>query len=168
MKVAMFLYNWIVYVHVASALGFVMAHGVSASVAFALRRERTPERVRALLELSANSYGVMYLSLLLLSVSGLLAGFVGQWWGQGWIWASLGVLIAIGAAMSVLGSRLYSGARKAAGLPYFESGKRHPPLEPAGAAEIEARLAQGNPLLLTAIGLGGLLVIVWLMMFKPF
>jgi hypothetical protein len=162
------MYSWLVFLHLAGALGFMMAHGASASVAFALRRERNPERVRSLLELSADSYGVMYLSLLVLIVSGIMAGFVGQWWGRGWIWAALGVLIAIGAAMSMLGSRLYSGARKAAGLPYFESGKRHPPLEPAGAAEIEARLAKGNPLLLTAIGLGGLVIILWLMVFKPF
>jgi hypothetical protein len=51
------MYNWLVFLHVVSALGFMMAHGVSVSVAFALRRERHSERVRALLELSANSIG---------------------------------------------------------------------------------------------------------------
>lgn len=162
------MYSWLVFLHIAGALGFMLAHGASASVAFALRREHNPERVRALLELSASSYGVMYLSLLVLLVSGIAAGFLGGWWGRGWMWASLGLLIVIGVAMSVWGSRLYGGARKAAGLPYFENGKRHPPREPAGAAEIEARLAMGNPLLLTAIGLGGLGVILWLMVFKPF
>jgi hypothetical protein len=33
---------------------------------------------------------------------------------------------------------------------------------------VEAVLAKVNPVLLAVIGLGGLLVIVWLMMFKPF
>jgi hypothetical protein len=51
------MYNWLVFLHVVSALGFMMAHGVSVSVAFALRRERHPERVRALLGLSADTYG---------------------------------------------------------------------------------------------------------------
>ena len=173
------MYSWLVFLHIAGALGFMLAHGASASAAFALRRERRLERVQALLELSASSYGVMYLSLLVLLVSGIAAGFLGGWWGRGWMWGflglglpitkpSLGLLIVIGVAMSVWGSRLYGGARKAAGLPYFENGKRHPPREPAGAAEIEARLAMGNPLLLTAIGLGGLGVILWLMVFKPF
>lgn len=162
------MYSWLVFLHIAGALGFMLAHGASASAAFALRHERRLERVQALLELSASSYGIMYLSLLVLLVSGIAAGFLGGWWGRGWIWASLGLLIAIGVAMSVWGSRVYGGARKAAGLPYFENGKRHPPREPAGAAEIEARLAMGHPLLLTAIGLGGLGVILWLMVFKPF
>lgn len=162
------MYSWLVFLHIAGALGFMLAHGASASAAFALRRERRLERVQALLELSASSYGVMCLSLLVLLVSGIAAGFLGGWWGRGWIWASLGLLIAIGVAMSVWGSRIYGGARKAAGLPYFENGKQQPPLRPAGAAEIEARLAQGHPLPLTAIGLGGLGVILWLMVFKPF
>ncbi len=162
------MYSWLVFLHIAGALGFMLAHGASASAAFALRHERRLERVQALLELSASSYGVMYLSLLVLLVSGIAAGFLGGWWGRGWIWASLGLLIAIGVAMSVWGSRVCGGARKAAGLPYFENGEQQQPLEPAGAAEIEARLAMGNPLLLTAIGLGGLAVILWLMVFKPF
>ena len=162
------MYSWLVFLHIAGALGFMLAHGASASAAFALRRERRLERVQALLELSASSYGVMYLSLLVLLVSGIAAGFLGGWWGRGWMWASLGLLIVIGVAMSVWGSRLYRRAHKAAGLPNIENRKRHPPRAPAGAAEIEARLAMGNPLLLTAIGLGGLGVILWLMVFKPF
>lgn len=82
-----------------------MAHGVSASVAFALRRERHPERVWALLELSANSYGLMYISLLVILVSGVIVTFLGGFWNRGWIWASLILLIAISAAMGALGGR---------------------------------------------------------------
>ncbi|MEK7327934.1 MAG: hypothetical protein AAB217_22035 [Chloroflexota bacterium] len=162
------MYKWLIFLHIAGTLGFMMAHGASASVAFALRRERNLERVRALLELSANSYGLMYLSLLVLLVSGIVAGFIGQWWGHGWIWTSLALLVAISVAMTVLGSGIYGGARKATGLPYFENGKQNPPLESASAEEIEALLAKGNPILLTVIGSGGLLLILWLMMFKPF
>jgi len=162
------MYNWLVYLHVAGTLGFMMAHGASASAAFALRRERNIERVRALLELSANSYGLMYLSLLVLLVSGVVAGFVGQWWGWGWIWASLALLVAISMGMTVFGSNIYGKVRKAVGMPYFENWKPQPPIEPASAEAIDTLLAKGNPILLTVIGLGGLLVILWLMMFKPF
>jgi len=42
----------------------MLAHGASVSVAFALRRERNLERIRALLDLSSGSFNVMYLSLL--------------------------------------------------------------------------------------------------------
>ena len=88
--------------------------------------------------------------------------------GWAWIWASVILLIVIMGAMAGLGSRTYGGARKAAGLPYFEAMKQQPAVEPAGAAEIDALLAKGNPALLTLIGYGGLAVIAWLMMFKPF
>jgi hypothetical protein len=46
--------------------------------------------------------------------------------------------------------------------------KQHPPIEPASQAEIDAFLARGNPVLLTVIGYGGVAIIAWLMMFKPF
>lgn len=164
----MFMYNWLVYIHVAGALGFMMAHGVSASVAFALRRERHPERVRALLELSANSYGLLYLSLLVILVSGVSVTFLGGFWNRGWIWASLVLLIAISATMGALGGRYYGEARKAAGLPYHDRGKAFPAQPARSPEEVEAALAKANPILLAAIGFGGLLVIVWLMMFKPF
>lgn len=164
----MFMYNWLVYIHVAGALGFMMAHGVSASVAFALRRERHPERVRALLELSANSYGLLYLSLLVILVSGVSVTFLGGFWNRGWIWVSLVLLIAISATMGALGGRYYGEARKAAGLPYHERGKAFPAQPARSPEEVEAALAKANPILLAAIGFGGLLVIVWLMMFKPF
>jgi MFS family permease len=162
------MYTWFVFLHVLGAFGFLLAHGASASAAFALRHERNLDRVRALLELSANSYGVMYLSLLVLLVSGIIAGFIGQWWGWGWIWASLALLVAILLAMGGLGSRIYGKARKAVGLPYFENWKTQPPREPASAEQIDGLLAKGNPVLLSVIGYGGFAVITWLMMFKPF
>ena len=67
-----------------------------------------------------------------------------------------------------IGSRIYGGARKLAGLPYMEGGKTRPPIEPTSAEEINALLDQGNPMLLTIIGYGGIVIIAWLMMFKPF
>jgi hypothetical protein len=162
------MYPWLVYLHLLSLFGFLLAHGASSSASFALRRERNLERIRALLELSGNSFGVMYVSLLVLLLSGVSAGVIGHWWGQIWIWASLALLIVMVGAMSAFGSRIYGGARKAAGLPYFEGTKQHPPIEPAGEDELRAILAKGNPVLLTAIGYGGLAVIAWLMRFKPF
>lgn len=162
------MYPWLVFLHILGLFGFLLAHGASSSASFALRRAQTLERVRALLELSGNSFGVMYLSLLVLLVSGIAAGVVGQWWSQAWIWVSLGLLILIVGAMAGLGSRIYGEARKAAGLPYFEGTKQRPAMEPASVEEIRTALARGNPVLLTAIGYGGLAVIAWLMMFKPF
>lgn len=162
------MYHWLVFLHVAATLGFMLTHGVSVSIAFALRQKCSPERVHALLELSANSYKGIYLSLLALLVSGVAAGFMGQWWGAGWIWASLLLLIAIIVAMAILGGSIYSQARKVAGLPYSERGKPFPAEPPRSPEELEAQLARANPILLTVIGYGGILLILWLMMFKPF
>jgi hypothetical protein len=162
------MYNWVVYLHLLGIFGFLLAHGGSASAAFALRRERNLDKVRALLELSASSIGVMYLSLLVLLAAGIVAAFMGQWWGRGWIWVSLGLLVVILAAMGAMGSRYYGEARKLAGLPYFAKGKAQPPLPPASPDEILAVLARANPMLLTIIGLGGFAIIAWLMRFKPF
>ena len=162
------MYQLLTLLHVVGVFGFLMAHGVSAGVAFGLRSERNLEQVRALLMLSAKSYPVMYGSLLLLLVVGVILGFMGSWWGQAWIWVSLILLIAIIVLMSLFGSRIYGGARKLTGLPYMARGKMQPPIKPASAEEITALLDQGNPMLLTVIGLGGIVIIAWLMMFKPF
>ena len=43
-----------------------------------------------------------------------------------------------------------------------------PPLPPASTEKVKAKLATANPHLLTLIGYGGILLILWLMMFKPF
>jgi len=164
------MYPWLVFLHVIGVFGFLMSHGVSAGVALALRRERQFERVRVLLELSGGSYGVMYLSLLVLLVTGIITGFMAQWWGRGWIWVSLGLLIALSVAMWVIGSRFYSQVRQAVGLPWFDGLREHPAQDALSAEAVDALMSSSGsrPMLLTVIGFGGIAVIAWLMMFKPF
>jgi MFS family permease len=162
------MYDVIKFVHVIAVFAFLMAHGISAGAAFSLRAERSPERVRALLMQSANSYPVMYVSLLILLATGVINGFMGHWWGYAWIWISLILLIAIAVLMTIFGSSIYGGARKLAGLPFFDQGKPHPPIEPSSEAELDAQLSKGNPILLFALGFSGIAVIGYLMMFHPF
>lgn len=162
------MYQLLTLLHVVGVFSFLMAHGVSAGVSFRLRNERGPEKARALLELSAASYPVMYMSLYLLFGLGIVLGFLGSWWGRAWIWVSLILLIALVVIMSRLGAEIYSEARKLAGLPYMVRGKPQPPIEPASPTELYAVLERGNPTLLTAIGFGGIVIIAWLMMAKPF
>ncbi len=158
------LLPWMVYLHVAGAFGMLLAHGASAAAAFALARERNLERVKVLLELSANSLGVMYISILVLLISGIIAGFMVNAWGKGWIWTAIILLVVIFAAMGAMGSRIYGEARKAAGLPY-RGGAAEPPASPE---ELDKILSRGQPMLLSIVGFGGILIILWLMMFKPF
>lgn len=144
-----------------------MAHGTSAAVDFALRKESNPDRIRALLDLSGSTLGVMSLALLVLMVAGVAAGFVGKWWGLGWIWTALALLIGLSGWMSWYSRKRYSPLRKAAG-PYMEGNKPHDAETPLSDAEIAALAATINPRLTVAVGYGVLAVIVWLMMFKPF
>jgi hypothetical protein len=162
------MYPWIVLLHVLGGFGFVLAHGTSAAVALALRRERNLERIRALLELSRSTQSAMYVSLLLLLIAGVIAGFVGQWWGSGWIWTALGLLIVLLVVMFAMGTRYYAGVRKAAGLEYVDRGKPQPPEPPVSPAEMDALLQSSPAIVLAASGIGGLALILWLMLLKPF
>lgn len=162
------MYAWTVYLHVLGIFAFLLAHGTAVSAGFALQKEHNLERIRALLFLSGTSHRAMYPSLLVIVLSGILAGFQGSWWVSGWIWVSLGLLIVLFAAMYAMGGKLYSEARKAAGLPYFMNGKPQPPEPTKSQEEIEQSIRKTNPLLLLVLGYGGLALIAWLMMFKPF
>ena len=44
------MYTWIVFLHVAGAFGFLLAHGVSVAVLLRLRKERKRERITTLLD----------------------------------------------------------------------------------------------------------------------
>lgn len=163
------LYQLVVFLHVLSVLGYLLAHGVSAAVSFALKKERDINRVRALLDLSAASYPTMLWTLLSIVVFGLAAAFLNMvWWGFGWIWVSIVVLVVIIVLMAIYGSAVFGEIRKAVGLPYMVKGKPFPAEPVKSDEEIHAALAKINPTLLLVIGYGGFAVIAWLMRLKPF
>ena len=162
------MYLWIKLLHILGAFAFVMAHGASASMALRLRQEKSLERMRALLDQSGAVFGVMYAAIGILFLAGVAGGFVGHYWGRGWIWLSLGLLLAIAVYMSLAGSPYYHRVRKAVGLPYDEKWKPQPAVEPASREDVAALLAQGRPILLALVGGIGLAVVVGLMVFKPF
>jgi hypothetical protein len=153
------LYRIIVFLHVISTFGFLLSHGASVSMAFALKHERDLQKIRALLDLSGASYPLMSLTLAASIVFGIIAGFQGHWWKFGWIWVSIVLLVVIIALMYFWGSYIYGAARKAAGL------SSEPP---RSDEELFAILEKSNPVLLTLIGYGGYAIIAWLMMVKPF
>jgi hypothetical protein len=159
------MYTWIVYLHVVAAFAFLLAHGTSAFVALRLRNETNVERIRALLDLSTSTQGVMYISLLVILLTGIGGGFMGSWWGQGWIWASLGVFVLVIVLMFFRGSTYYGQVRNAVGLPAY---RQPAPESPRSAEEIAALLKSSRPLELLGIGTLGLLALLYLMVFKPF
>jgi uncharacterized membrane protein len=97
----------------------------------------------------------------LLLTGGVVAGFVGDWWGQGWIWVALGTLVVVMILMYALASNYYKRLRLIVGA-----------MAEGSEAVSEERLAEllsgPRPVILAVTGFGGLLFILYLMLFKPF
>ena len=148
---------WWKYVHVAGAFGFLASHGVAVAVAIRLRHERDPARCRAILDLSKSTRPWMYVSLLVLIAAGVVRGFQLHAWSQGWIWAALGLLMAMLLAAFPLAVPYYIRVRRA-----VAEGADTSPDELAGL------LGSPRPLVILWVETAGLLAILWLMVFKPF
>lgn len=161
------MYGWLLFAHIASVAGFLLAHGTSAAMAFRLRSEKTTDGIRSLAELSKQTTGVMYSFIALIVISGVFLGFQGRWWGRAWIWATAGVLVITIGAMSALGGR-FNAVRGAVGLPAWD--RRGKITTPALASPDEIRRAvKATPTaLITAIGVVAIALFLWLMILKPF
>jgi plastocyanin len=154
------VHRWVVFVHVAGVFGFLMAHGVSAYVTLRLPRERDPARVSQLLELSASSVGFMWNSIGLLVIAGIVAGFTGHFWGQAWIWVAIAVLVLVMVAMYAMGTSWATRLRTI-------SAAMNEGTEAVSRQQYDEVLASKRPQALAAIGFVGLLLLLWLMIFKP-
>ena len=163
------MYQWLIFLHVVSGFIFFMAHGVSIGVALWLHREQQPERLRPLLELSHAARTAVNGSLVVLLLSGIIGGFMLNWWRMGWIWVSLVLLVVLTVGMVRGMTPYFNSLRKAVGSPYREAGKIHPAQAPASAAEIQTLLESARQMRVVAVfGISGMVVILYLMMFKPF
>jgi hypothetical protein len=160
---------YIKYVHVLGVLIFLIGHGVSIMALWRIRTERDPHVLRTLLDFSARSIGVMSIGGLIWLLSGIYLGFSGNYWTTGtyWIWAALVVAIVVIGVMTPMGRLYLNRVRVALGVDPRATSAAPPP-ETVDAAALEAAIASGRPVLLMAIGLVGLAVLAWLMMFKPF
>ena len=161
------MYEWVLFLHVIGALVFMMSHGVSIFVAFRLQQERMVDRIRALLDLSSMSLKGMWGATLVLLGAGIALGFMGKWWAQGWLWLSIGIIVAVAVSMFVISGRAYYPLRTAVGLPDPWS-KEDELGDVAPENEIRALIEASHPRLMAIIGLGGFFLILGLMMFKPF
>jgi hypothetical protein len=162
---------WFVLTHVLAVLAFVLLHGASAGVAFRLRSERNPERVRALLELSNAYLNWTYGALMVLLLSGIGAGIAGGWWTSGrlWLWASVGLLVAVFVGMYGVAAPYFEALRHAVGLATFQDVREHrEPPSPATDGELATLLDSRRPAIVALVGLGGISLITGLMVLKPF
>ena len=161
-------YPWVVFVHVAGAFLFVMGHGASMWASDQIRHERDAVRITTLLELSGRSLGLVYGALLALLIAGIAAGIMGGHFSRGWIWASIGVLVAIIVLMYALASTYYRRVREAVGMRTMQTPKDAPDPTPVSAEELAALVDTHRPDVIGLVGIIGLLVLLWLMLFKPF
>lgn len=160
-------HSLIVFAHVLGVFAFLLAHGVSAGVMFRIRRERDPVALRALLKLSEAALLSMSVGALVFFVTGILAGFSGNYWTSGtlWIWISLVLIIVVGGLMTPLARFPLDRVREAIG---DRPPKGSTAVLPPDAAAIEAAAGAVQPVLVASLGLGTVVILTWLMMFKPF
>lgn len=162
---------WLKFIHVLAALALVLAHGASAAVAFKLRSERDRARIGSLVDLSGASLSLFYLALLMVLVAGILTGIAGGYWTSGmlWIWVSLIVFVVIVMGMYALASPYFRDVRHAIGAPTMIDIRRglEPPLA-LDDRELDQLLMSSRPMAVAAIGLVGIVLLVYLMVVKPF
>jgi uncharacterized membrane protein YhhN len=145
------LYSWLRFLHLLGLAAFLISHGVTAGAALALRGPASPAS-RGLLRLSLVSGAVAFPALLLLIVTGVWMGFAAHLWGKGWMWTSVVVFVAIVMAMGWIANG-YRAARDATKESDDVLGER---------------LGRTRPIAAIWIGSVGLLVLLYLMVFKPF
>ena len=162
------LLDWIIFFHVTAAFAFFTAHGVSIGVAFHLRRERLPERLSVLLDLSGKFVTAADVALLVLLGTGITGTFMAHLWGRGWPWLALGLLVVVAIVMSATMSPYFKRLRKVLGAPYKDRGRAILQGAPADIDEVET-IAVQFPLMALAVGSAIIsVVILYLMIFKPF
>lgn len=154
------MYEWWVFLHIAGAFGFLIVHGVSISTAVRLRNERDPNRINALLDTSGRTVMPMYVSLGVLLLGGIVAGFQRDWWSFGWIWAALATLIIVSLAMYFMARPYYQKVR-------FITRAVAEGSQAVTPEQFASVLRNRRPLTVTWIGFVGLGFILYLMVLKP-
>jgi len=148
------LYVWLKFFHLLGLGVFLFGHGISAGASLVVRSRPVDAVTGALLGVSVRANAIAYPGLLVLLVTGVWMGFAGSWWHAGWIWVAIGVLVATLVVMGAL-SVPYHRTRDA--LAKKESG-----------GDVENRLKQARPAALAAVGTLALVILFFLMVFKPF
>jgi hypothetical protein len=162
------LVPWLVFLHVLSAITFFLGHGASVAMAFKIRSETDFARIRAMLDLSASTVGIMFGSFLVMGLTGLIMPFMLDLWGKGWIWASIVLMVIVVVQMGMMNNKRYKHLRRMVGLPYMIGGKKFEAEAPASQQEVEAHLKKLRVEELMVVGYVIPMIVLWLMIFKPF
>ena len=162
------LIQWLVFLHILGVISFFLAHGTSAAMAFQLRKETDFARIRAMLDLSMSTMYLMFVSFLVMGLTGIILPFLLRIWNRGYIWASIVLMLVSFAYMAIFNEKGYKHLRKLVGLPYMQGSKTLPAEAPASAEEVAAQLKNINLTALVIVGYVIPAIVLWLMVFKPF
>ena len=77
-------------------------------------------------------------------------------------------MIVVFLYMVFMNEKRYKHLRRMVGLPYMIRGDQFPAEEPASQAEVEAHIRKLNVNELVIVGYGIPMIVLWLMVFKPF
>jgi len=154
-------HEWIRFLHIASAIGFVGVHGASIAVLYAVRNESDRGRIEAMLGFSAKTVLAMYVSLGLVVGTGFWLGFTEpRFFSQPWYWLSLATLAATTVLMWFVARPF--GKRVLAACEIRPSG-----VPRVSDEELSQILRSQQTNVITLIGVGGLGTILYLMVFRP-
>lgn len=153
-------FRWWIFIHLVGVLGFLLAHGTSTALYFRLRKERDRVRIQELIVFSGSTVIALYVTLAVLLLGGIGGGLALRWWSHWWIWVALILLFAI------------SGVMLSMSRPYYRRVAEAVELRPSGVPrksdeELDSLLLSRRPMISAYLGLATLVVIVWLMVFKP-
>jgi hypothetical protein len=153
-------YSWVLWAHIASAFLLLASHGVSMVVLYRIRRERDRAKIMTLVTLSGETITPMYIAIGLLILTGTLAGLKLGSFSHWWVWVAIGVLAATIGLMTAMAK------------PYFGKVKAACEVRPSGVPRVSDEelgeiLTSSTAHAITAVGVGGLLIILYLMVFQP-
>jgi len=158
------MYTWVVYLHVTVIFIFLIQHAVEIWVSFKLRVQDGPEGVYAAYAFLPDN-NTMYLRINygLIIVTGVTAGFLSTWWKNGWMWTALGIMLVLWGVMSFIAPRYLDAVDAIA----EEAMKNKDDKTALDKFKSDLKARREPEMLIATSAIGGIIVL-WLMMFKPF
>jgi hypothetical protein len=148
----MTVYATLRFLHLAGLGLFLFGHGVTGATSLVLRGP-VSGATRTLLQMSQRAAAIYYPGILLVIVTGVWMAFLNHSWSMGWPWAAVVIVVVTFAAMFYV-SRPYYLARDAA--------------KGSDDGVLAERLKAARPMLALWVGVIALVLLLWLMVFKPF
>lgn len=162
------LTQWLIFLHVLSAITFFLAHGASFTMIFKLRTEMDVMRMRAMLDMSDSTVEIMFISFITMGLTGLALPFLIHIWTKLWVWLSIILMVFVFIWMVRMNERTYKILRKMVGLPYRQGSNEYPAEPPADLELIISHLKNIPVAPYLIVGYGIPALVLWLMIFKPF